>query len=401
MRGGRVAVVGGSIAGCAVAMAAHRAGAAEVVVFERTPGRLEDRGVGVGVRADLYEELAGAGYLGDDAQYVRLDRRAWFTADGSRTGRAVGAMEFSFRAYNWGSLWRALRDRVPERVDYRRDTPVAAVTAGTDGARVALADGTAERFDLVVGADGYRSVVREAMFPGVRPQWAGYLLWRGIAPARLMPPRETGWRDGDAAMIGFPGGHAMVFLIPDRDGGEQVVNWALYSRPPASAVLDPADPTSLPPGTVTADLLAHLDLLIDELPPYWAELVRLTPAPEIFVQPIYDLQSGSFAAGRLALAGDAAAVVRPHTGGGAVKALQDAIALEAALSGTDDLDAALLAYDVRRAPIGRAMVALGRGLGTAQVLDTPDWAAMDQDALHAWWAAIPGQLPLGGRALIG
>lgn len=47
MRGsGTVAVVGGSIAGCAFASAAARAGAGEVVVLERTGGRLADRGSG-------------------------------------------------------------------------------------------------------------------------------------------------------------------------------------------------------------------------------------------------------------------------------------------------------------------------------------------------------------------
>ncbi len=401
MRGGRVAVVGGSIAGCAVALAAHRAGAAEVVVFERTPGRLEDRGVGLGVRTDLYGELAAAGYLGDDAPHVLLDRRVWWTADGSRAGRVVGGTDLSFRAYNWGSLWRSLRDRVPERVDYRRDAAVVAVTGGHDGARVALEGGVSERFDLVVGADGYRSAVRGAMFPGVRPSWSGYLLWRGTAPVGAVPEPPPGVRRGDAVMVGFPGGHAMIFVIPGRDGGA-VVNWALYAVPPVGAAPDPADPAGLPPGAVTAGLLDHLHgPLTAALPPYWADLVRLTPAGEVIVQPVHDLHSASYVHGRLALAGDAAAVVRPHTGGGAVKALQDAAVLEEALSGTDDLDDALLSYDVRRAPAGRSLVTLGRTLGDAQVLRTPDWTCMGQPALDTWWRTISRSTAVGGTGLRG
>lgn len=402
MRGGRVAVVGGSITGCAVALAAYRAGAAEVVVFERTPGRLEDRGVGLGVRRDLYEELAKAGYLGDEVPHLPMDRRVWFTADGSRGGREIGSMDFGFRAYNWGSLWRGLRDRIPERVDYRRDTPAASVTAGTDGVRVALPDGSTERFDLAIGADGHRSVVRDEMFPGARPEWAGYHLWRGIAPADRMPAGAPAWREDDAAMIGFPGGHAMVFLIPDRDTGAPVVNWAVYAEPPAGPGFGPtvpSVPTGVPPAAVTAGLVDHLGVLTARLPAFWAELIGLTPVSEVIVQPVYDLHISSYARGRLALAGDAAAVVRPHTGGGAVKALQDATALENALAATDDIDAALLAYDVRRAPLGRAMVTAGRGLGHAQVLGTPDWRSMDQSGLDTWWAEIQGQVAVGGRAL--
>ncbi|WP_326586152.1 hypothetical protein [Streptomyces sp. NBC_01294] len=63
MRGGTVAVVGGSIAGCAIATAAARAGAGEVVVLERTRGRLEDRGVGLCIHDERAVELGASGRL--------------------------------------------------------------------------------------------------------------------------------------------------------------------------------------------------------------------------------------------------------------------------------------------------------------------------------------------------
>lgn len=44
MRGGSIAVVGGSIAGCAAALAASRGGAGKITVFERADARLRDRG---------------------------------------------------------------------------------------------------------------------------------------------------------------------------------------------------------------------------------------------------------------------------------------------------------------------------------------------------------------------
>ena len=60
----------------------------------------------------------------------------------------------------------------------------------------------------------------------------------------------------------------------------------------------------------------------------WAELVRLTRLEGLAVQPVYDLVPARVAAGRCFLVGDAGSVARPHTGLGATKAIQDAIALE-------------------------------------------------------------------------
>ena len=106
--------------------------------------------------------------------------------------------------------------------------------------------------------------------------------------------------------------------------------------------------------------------------------MHLTAPEDTFIQPMYDFTAPRYAAGRLALAGDAATVARPHTGGGAVKALQDATALQTALASATDWPEALAAYDAVRSPVGRSMVDLGRRLGLGLVQETPDWSAMDQ-----------------------
>ncbi len=55
-----VAVIGGSIAGCAAALVLHRAGARRVVVHERATAELADRGVGVAVHTERCAELLAA-----------------------------------------------------------------------------------------------------------------------------------------------------------------------------------------------------------------------------------------------------------------------------------------------------------------------------------------------------
>ncbi|MFE6161429.1 FAD-dependent monooxygenase [Streptomyces sp. NPDC056486] len=406
MRGGKVAVVGGSIAGCAAALAAHRGGADEITVYERTTGHLADRGVGVAVHTSRYRELESAGYLDADMPWVQLERRRWYVRDGSATGplgREIGAMPFSFRTYNWGHLWRELRGRVPDSVVFRSGVVVEEVRPGIEGAEVVTADGT-ERVDLVIGADGYRSVVREAAFPTVRPAYAGYLAWRGAFPADRLPDPEL-WAREDGAYVVFPGGHSVVYRIPDGAGGHRV-NWLLYTTPPPDLDLGLGHdlrltgPAGLPPGKLTEALSSHLTYVCDELlPPYWGELVRTTLPDELFLQPMYDFTAPRYTTDRMLLMGDAATVARPHTGAGAVKALQDATALESAFATATTWQDALDTYDTNRTAVGGAMVDLGRRLGRAFVQETPHWRSMDQTALETWWKQAEAGGTFGGREL--
>ncbi|MCZ7416534.1 MULTISPECIES: FAD-dependent monooxygenase [unclassified Streptomyces] len=404
MRGGSVAVVGGSIAGCAAALAVARGGAGQVTVFERTAGALRDRGVGITLQRERYTELRDAGYVDDGVPWLPMSRRVWSVRDGDAPlGRTIAIRPFHFRAYNWGTLWSGLRRRVPEGARYRSGTTVTAVEPGAEGATLRLADGSTERFDAVVGADGYRSAVRAALFPDSEgaPRYAGYLAWRGTSP-----PVDTAlWAEGDCHTVVFPGGHCMIYRIPDPVEGHRV-NWVLYAAPPEP----PGGPdaatwtaASLPPGRLGPALTAYLrDLVTRRFAPFWAECLLRSPAESMFAQPIHDVEVPAYAAGRVLLTGDAATVARPHTGGGSVKALQDATALEAAWRAGDGWPAVTGAYDADRTAVGRAMVALGRRLGRAQVEETPDWSTMGEAELDAWWRELTGAGAggtLGGVAL--
>ena len=97
------------------------------------------------------------------------------------------------------------------------------------------------------------------------------------------------------------------------------------------------------------------------LPPPFRAAMALISQP--FLQPIYDLESPALAFGRVALAGDAAFVVRPHVGAGVVKAAEDAAALAEALDAAPSVEAGLRAYEARRLPIGRQFVARARRIG--------------------------------------
>ncbi|MFJ9938348.1 FAD-dependent monooxygenase [Streptomyces virginiae] len=409
MRGGTIAVIGGSIAGCAVATAVARAGAGHVVVLERTRGRLADRGVGLCVHDERAVELRASGALPAGIEAHRLRRRRWVVRDDAAGagGRLLWQQPFPFHSYHWGLLWRGLRESVPGTVVYRQGETVTAVeaagsgTGGGDGARVRLAGGSVEGYDLVVGADGYRSVVRAALCADSRPHYAGYVCWRGNFDAARL--------DGLGALadpvpeavttVCFPGGTCVVYRIP-APGGPRV-NWVLYAAPPQDGQLRLDDPTSFPPGALTPGLAEHLDALLErEFPPYWRRALALTDPADTFVQPIYDLEAARTAGGRLLLAGDAASVVRPHNTSGAAKALQDATALADGWRRSESFEELLDGYHRARGAAGRELVALARRLGRAQVERTPAWAAMDGDGMAAWWQGqLDGAPGIGGRAM--
>ncbi len=242
-------MVGGSIAGCAAALAASRGGAERITVLERADDRLRDRGVGIALQSDRYDELREAGYVAPEMPWAPLTRRLWSVRDGeAEHGRVVGEQPFPFRAYSWGSLWSELRRRVPGDVVHRSGAVVTGVEPDADGVTLRLADGHEERFDIVIGADGYRSVVREAMFPGADAAYAGYIGWRGTSSDVADLPSDG----EDAHNIVFPGGHCMIYRIPDGRGGHRL-NWVLYTAPPEADGLHPdlRTPTSLPPGLPT------------------------------------------------------------------------------------------------------------------------------------------------------
>ncbi|MER7756496.1 FAD-dependent monooxygenase [Kitasatospora sp. NPDC097643] len=424
MRGGSVAVVGGSIAGSAFAGAAARLGAEQVVVLERSPGRLEDRGVGICIQNERFDELVRAGLIGDDVRRHRLTTRRWVTASpGERDprGRELWHQPMPFHSHHWAVLWQALRERTPDTVEFRPGTTVTTVGGDQDGAWVSDtggeggggggssaggAGGAGERFDLVIGADGYRSAVRAAVCPEARPEYAGYVCWRGSYDAALLedglPDGGRGWPSDECTTVCYPGGQVVIYRIPGLHPGTTQVNWVFYA--PTPEWLEPAGPTSIPAGSLTDQQLDELDRLADQLPPYWAAVVGLTPRERTLLQPLYDLAAPRLAAGRLLLGGDAATVVRPHNTSGAVKALQDAYAFEqagreAARTG-GSWSTLLSAYDRERTAAGRELVELGRKLGRAQVTTATDWPAMTEQSMSAWWQQqLIGGGGFGGQPL--
>lgn len=356
-------------------MALRRAGH-DVSVFEQTRGQLQDRGAGLGIPATIHEELVAAGYLGKDVRAIEAADRLWFVDRGGAT-ELMWRQPFPGLFVNWALLWRALRARLPDEV-YRDGTPVAQVDPAKDGAAVLLRDGTRQQYDLVVGADGYRSRTRRRVHPDLLPSYAGYVLWRGSCRLDEVPSHRDLLLSGNVLTVCLDHGHMMMYAIASDDA--PLANWGIYATMPGWAPV--GDTPWMPPGEVPEDLVADLLRRF----PSVSELVRRTGPARLSVQPIFDMFAPGYVGPRTLLIGDAATVARPHTGAGALKALQDALALERIAASGGSWEQILAAYDAERRPVGNQTVELGRRLGKAQVLRTPDWTLMTPELFPQWIA---------------
>jgi 2-polyprenyl-6-methoxyphenol hydroxylase-like FAD-dependent oxidoreductase len=394
-----VGIVGGSLAGCAAAIALRRAGC-EVSVYERSRGALEDRGAGIGMPLALLRTLVERDYVDEDMAYFRASRspfvfRAGPEHGGRRQERVLWEQPVAVAVTNWGIVYRHLRSRVPDAV-YRQGDDVIDVASSGNGASLRFAGGRTATFDLVVCADGQHSVGRRTLFPEQRLQYAGYVLWRGLADESSVADIE---RFDDRITWAVSGtGYCLLYIVPSRAEdvtiGKRQVNWVLYENVADTAlpgVLTDArgvvHPTSLPPGAASAEQVAHIrERARQQFPAYVADVVCATRTP--FIQAVFDVRVPRYRRERICLVGDAATVCRPHAASGAVKALTNALALWGALGAHGAVDDALEAWDQAQSAEGHRLVMLGQVMGKAFVQEPPAWHTMDGAAVADWWSGL-------------
>jgi 2-polyprenyl-6-methoxyphenol hydroxylase-like FAD-dependent oxidoreductase len=289
-----------------------------------------------------------------------------------RYGRTIVEQPTSRIMSGWSRLYRALRDALPAQ-NHRLGKTLRRVEQGGDGVTAIFADGTRERADILVGADGIRSTVREQFSPQAQPIYAGYVAWRAVLDEQQVP--HDIWRQiFEIYTFCLPEGEQLLgYPVPGRDNdtaiGRRGYNIVWYRPTDAARLADICTDTAgrhhaagIPPPLIRNDVIARVKAEAKGLlAPQIAEIfVRTDP----FFQPVFDLESPQLVFGRVALTGDAAFVARPHVGAGTTKAAIDAACLADCLRDAgDDLNAGLARYERVQLPFGRAMVALSRQAG--------------------------------------
>jgi salicylate hydroxylase len=350
----RVAVVGAGIAGLAAAAWLRRPGIA-CVVYERTR-RLGEIGAGVQIGPNATRLLHRLG-LADDlyATGVRpaaVEMRHWRT--GATTARTLlgASCEATFGAPYYtvhrADLHRALRRRV-DHVDLGRHC--VGVTEREGEVELRFDDGGTEVADLVIGADGIRSVVRGALVRDV-PVFSGITVYRGLT-------RRIG--GGCAVMLWLgPGQHCVCY--PISGGRLNVVATAPVGRTQTSTESWTA------PGRV-ADVVAAYQGWHDDVVETLSSLESVTRWA-LHERP----QPPRLCSDRIALVGDAAHPMLPFGAQGASQAIEDAAALATCLSGIGpaDLAPALRRYEHVRGPrLARVAATVGVHRAEHHLADGP------------------------------
>ncbi|WP_061782085.1 FAD binding domain-containing protein [Microbacterium hominis] len=364
----RVGVIGGSLGGLFTAALLHQAGH-DVTVLERSRAGLARRGAGLVGQQDLFDVLARLGLTSVLRSGVEARERITL----GRRGDVLHRDPTPQTQLSWDYIYDGLRALIPAG-RYRLGSAVTEVRSDGRHATVRIEDGTTIPFDLVVGADGLNSVVRRAVAPERSDnRYVGYLTWRGLVPEAALPERAAETLLERFAFYTAPGAHMLGYLVPGPDGqtapGRRRYNWVWYRTLPSPelerlmvACGHGAASTSLAPGDLPADLRQSLvAAAAAELPVPFADAVAAEPRP--FLQALYDYVAPRMAAPSVALVGDAAVVVRPHTAMGAAKAAGDAMALVDLLGTELSLADALATYDRDRLPVGRAIARYGQELG--------------------------------------
>jgi len=363
----RALVIGGSLGGL---IAAHllRSTGWDAVVFERNEEELASRGVGLGTHPQLIGILKRAGIDFDESMGLTPSKAVCL----DRNGKIVIERPTARTLSGWSRLYRALLDALPGEA-YRLGKRLARVAQDGDGVTAFFADGSSERGDVLVGADGIRSTVRAQFLPDVVPLYAGYVAWRAVLDEADVP--QELWREM-VALYAFclPEGEQLIsYAVPGRDNdtavGRRAYNIVWYRPVSREALIDISTDAAghyhalgIPPPLIRPEVVARIKAdARATIAPQIAEIfVRTAP----FFQPIYDLASPRLVFGRVVLAGDAAFVARPHAGAGTTKAALDAACLADSIRDAGgDLAGGLKRYERMQAPFGKALVEVNRAEG--------------------------------------
>ncbi len=329
----RIAIVGAGIGGLTAGLALQQAGF-DPVIYERTPmfgevgaglsispnatHGLNVLGLADWIAAHANEPLEQGLFHGETGEHLRtFDRRT--------TRETYGA---GYVQVHRTDLHEALAERFGVE-NCRLGAELSGITA--DGT-LRFANGALIRHDVVIAADGLRSVVRDAMFDPDPPQFSGHVAWRALVDAALLGPEYVERRNTNH--IG-PGSNFVTYPVR----GEQLVNIVILTR---SA--EWAEESWSAKGDI-AELRAHFSGWC----PHVERAIDAIDESQLFRWGLFIRKPlDSWVRGRVALLGDAAHPMLPYMGQGASAAIEDGIVLGRAFASEAEPEVALALYEASR-----------------------------------------------------
>jgi 2-polyprenyl-6-methoxyphenol hydroxylase-like FAD-dependent oxidoreductase len=372
-------IVGGGIGGLTTALML-RARGIDCELFEQAD-TIRELGVGINTLPHAIRELAQLGLLDKlDQVAIRTHELFYLTRHGQQVWHEKRGLDAGHEVPQFsihrGRLQGVIHQAVIERLGAGKlhtgcrlgaftedEGGVTAYFFDRSGAHVRTISG-----DVLIGADGIHSKVRETLFPSEGPPcWNGLMLWRGAID---WPAFLTG-----RSMVIAGGLNAKAVVYPIAEGSSpasRLTNWAVLVRL--------GDGSAPPPRREDWSRLGRTEELMPHVQGFsipqveFGALVRATP--EFWEYPCCDRDPLPYwTCGRVTLLGDAAHPMYPVGSNGASQAILDARALADALARSEHPRQALAAYEQQRLPMTSEIVAANRRGGPEGVIDAVEQLA--------------------------
>ena len=321
----------------------------DVEVYEQAP-ELKEVGAGLQLSANGTRALYALG-VGEELKALSCEAsakeiRLWNTGETWKLFD-LGSVSIERYGYPYLTVYRPdLLDALASAVGRHRAQAIHVGSKGlgfiqdADRVQLRLDDGSSVSGDVLIGADGVHSMVRQVLFGQDKPQFTGIIAWRGIVPMERLPRHM-------ARMVGVnwvgPGGHFVHYplragKVMNFVGARERADWRVESWSAR--------------GT-TEELAADFAGWHGEV----QELIRNIPVPykwALMVRPPME----RWTVGRVTLLGDACHSMVPFLAQGAVMAIEDGFMLGRALGTLDgDIPSRLERYENARRERTRRAVA--------------------------------------------
>jgi 2-polyprenyl-6-methoxyphenol hydroxylase-like FAD-dependent oxidoreductase len=343
----KVLIIGGGIGGLATTLALRQAGF-DVQVFESVP-EIRVVGAGLALWSNALDAMQRIG-LAEAIQAV--SRPAAYRIIRTASGELLTKVDINQMGNGLSSPLVHMH-RGDLQIVLLQAVGIATIQQGarcvgfrqdSKGVWAQFADGHEVHGDLLVGADGVHSVIRQQLFSEARLRFVGQSSLRGIAQISSTQLAEDmaseTWGFGQRIGL-FPLSHGRVywFFTLNAARRDKIQGTAAERKQQIQEILkDWHDP--IPSIIQATEAETIIDTNLNELAPL-----------------------GQWHSGRVVLLGDAAHAMTPNLGQGACQALEDAVTLGQCLQEEDDVEAALNRYESKRVERARRVIEYSRRFG--------------------------------------
>ena len=359
-------IIGGSIAGLFTANALIQKGW-NVTVHEKVESPLSGRGAGIAT----YDELADLVFKATGNNQV-LGTKAKTRVSLDIKGNINSSYDYPQVYTSWQHLFSLLRNNIKNSKYFMNDDCIK-IIQDNESATALFFNGKKKKSDIIIIANGMKSVIRKYVDQNAIPQYAGYIGWRGVVNEKDISVESLKiLSEYFVVVLPFNQQIASYPIAGEGenpfDKGNRRINWIWY-KPATEKDLKKLFfgksgkqyKDGIPPNEIRDQVLKELLLEAKNiLPPQMYELIIKTSQP--LIQPIYDLESNFMVNKRLITIGDAAFTARPHVGMGVTKAAIDAFSLSNSLSSNNYLNS-LSKWEKDRIKAGKFLVNRSRELG--------------------------------------